>query len=79
MYLIDLLLHRTPWNGDRIRLYRLDVKPIDTFIGEFYIKIKGGNVLVLDNTDRRYIRGDLPKWSSRFSCWEYYYSPSGGE
>lgn len=79
MYLIDRLLHRVPWNGDKIRLYRRDAKPADVFIGEFFIEIRNGDVLVLDNTERTYIRGDLPTWNSGFGCWEYFYSPSGGD
>lgn len=73
MYLILRLLHRIPWSGDKIRLYNYNAKPIDTFIGEFFIKMKNGDVLVLDNKGSTYIRGDLPKWNVRFHCWEYWY------
>lgn len=77
MLLIDLLLHRVPWDGDKIRLYRDSNNPSQRFIGEFWIKIKHGEVLVLDNTDRTYIRRDLPRWSSRFECWTYEYAGLG--
>ena len=79
---IDVLLHRIPRSGDRIRLHRRLSKPKGSppydrpwqwieFIGEFYIKIKDGAVFVLDNSGRNYIRRDLPRWSGRFSCWTY--------
>lgn len=77
MSLLDRLLHRIPWSGDKIRLYNRNVKPIDTFVGEFFLKMVDGNVLVQDGSGRNYIRGDLPKWSTRHSCWEYWYN--GGE
>jgi len=74
MYLIDLLLHRVPWNGDKIRLYRRESDAKETFIGEFNLQIKSDAVFV----DGSYIRRDLPTWSYRFSCWEYFFSYSGG-
>lgn len=71
--MFDILFHRVPWKHDRIRLYRHTDKPSNVFIGEYYLTIRSGNVLVLDNTDRTYIRRDLPKWSARHGCWEYWY------
>lgn len=76
MKMRDILLHRVPWSGDKIRLYRQSDKPSEVFIGEFWIKIQSGNVLVLNNSHYpSYIRRDLPRWSNRFGCWEYWYSP----
>lgn len=72
--MLDIILHRVPWAGDKIRLYRHAAVRSDVFIGEYFLKIRAGNVLVLDNTDRTYIRRDLPKWSQRFGCWEYWYA-----
>lgn len=74
--IIDRLLHRIPWSDDKIRLYQIGATRGDavSFIGEFFIEMRNGNVLVLDNKGSTYIRGDLPKWSSRFGCWEYFYS-----
>lgn len=70
-YFLDRLFHRIPWSGDTIRLYRNTVDPIDRFIGVFDIKMVDGKVFV---SGHGYIRGDLPKWSRRFECWEYTYA-----
>lgn len=75
--MFDILWHRVPWNGDRIRLYRRAYKQSDVFLGEFYLKIKDGEVWV--EGYHGYIRRDLPKWSNRHSCWEYWYTDAGGE
>jgi hypothetical protein len=73
--MFDILFHKVPWSGDRIRLYRRTDEPMKVFVGEFYVKIKHGNVLVLDNAHiPSYIRRDLPRWSERHCCWEYWYS-----
>lgn len=75
MSIFDRLLHRVPWNGDKIRLHR-DYGPyIERFIGEFYLKIQSGEVYVRNHG---YIRRDLPKWSTRFGCWEYTYTQYSG-
>lgn len=71
--IFDILLHRVPWSGDIIRLYRRAVNPADRFIGEYRLRISGGDIRVLDNSGRTWIRRDLPKWSARFGCWEYIY------
>jgi hypothetical protein len=72
--LFDILLHRVPWSGDKIRLYQQrDNKP-SVFIGEFWLKISSGNVLVLNNEHiPSYIRRDLPRWNNQHCCWEYWY------
>lgn len=64
-----ILTHKVPWDGDKIRLYRRTAQPDQVFIGEFWLKIDRGAILVVQG----YIRRDLPKWSNRFGCWEYFY------
>lgn len=82
--LIDILLHRVPWNGDKIRLYTRTFTigsdggitvAKDELRGEFGVKIQDGDVLV---QGRSYIRRDLPRWSERFGCWEYFYVDGNG-
>jgi hypothetical protein len=67
--MFDRLFHRIPWNGDRIRLYQRGAPPGEVFLGEHNVLMVNGNVKI----GQGYIRGDLPKWSERFGCWEYYY------
>lgn len=67
----DLLLHRVPWDGDRIRLYRRNPDGEVDFLIETYLSIKSGTVHV---PPYGYIRRDLPTWSDRWGGWVYTYN-----
>lgn len=84
--LLDLLLHRWIWHGDKIRLYNRDwdigangsVEPRDELIGEFVARIEGGVVRVPEHHRYAVIRRDLPKWDELLQCWTYYYVEGHG-
>lgn len=68
--LIDIMLHRVIWNGDRIRLHSHS----DVLYAEDYVKVEGwGMSAPVRLTGGGAIRRDLPFWSSRFQCWVYRY------
>jgi len=84
--LVDLMLHRWIWSGDKIRLYSRNFKitqgggiaPDDTFLGEFFVKVEGGAVRVPEHHPYSVIRRDLPKWNNQLECWEYHYVDGHG-
>lgn len=84
--LLDLLLHRWIWSGDKIRLYkrtfrvRADgrLEPLDEIIGEFRVQVCDGAVRAGDKNRQHVIRRDLPKWNKQLQCWTYHYVEGHG-